>query len=84
MRDTSDDGELKAEKTKPRSHVHEELRCVGDARGWRFVVCEYDKIRRHWQMHMMYVVSMQAACAGCATDMVVACMVHETEMDKVL
>jgi hypothetical protein len=33
-------------------------------------------------MHHMYAVSMQADCAACAADMVVACVVHETEFDK--
>jgi hypothetical protein len=35
-------------------------------------------------MRLLHVVSMQADCAARAADMVVACVVHETELDEVL
>jgi spore coat polysaccharide biosynthesis protein SpsF (cytidylyltransferase family) len=59
-------------------------RSVRDAHGLRFVACEFETIRRDWRMRLLHVVRMQADCPALAADMVVACMVHATELDEVL
>jgi hypothetical protein len=59
-------------------------RSAKDAHGLRFVPCEFETIRRDRRMRLLYVVSTQAVCAARAADMVVACVVHEPELDEVL
>jgi hypothetical protein len=56
---------------------------VRDAHGLRFVACGFQTMRRDWQIRLVYVVSMQADCAARVAGMVVACVVHEAELDEV-